>query len=308
MGVRDHPLAHAPWPPVLILVASEGTGPGQPPAGAAEAQTHANLLEQFGQQCHLRALPRHLLLGGKGPRLLETRRRARSRPRARDKLQVPQPILLGGEREVPATPGVPAGSSGEGGGRAGQRGGGQAAAPTRRHPLSPPPRGAQAAGTRGRGAGEGSRPPGRGRARWPRRWVGAPAAPSPGPRPPSPAASEPPLAPPRAARGKFLQLRGGGGGRPGPRSRPAPRGQAPGRRRPNSPPGPAGPRPALCAAARGARRPGPRPGHKRARGRRGRACEAHGPGRAGGRGPGRRPGPATLTCRGTSPCRRRTRS
>lgn len=78
----------------------------------------------------------------------------------------------------------------------------------------------------------------------------------------------PPLAPPRAARGKFLQLRGGGGGRPGPRGRPAPRDQAPGRRRPNSRPARPAPGPALCAAARGARRPGPRPGHKRARGRR----------------------------------------
>lgn len=233
--------------------------------------------------------PLHSLLGGKGPRLLETRRRARSWPWARDKLRVPNPIFLGEESIRFKSHRRPCRER-----RGAERRGGGPRRPARRrqsrgtHPQAPCchplPRGQQAAGTRGRGAGKGSLPPRRGRALWPQHRVGAPAAPSPGPRPPSPAASEPPLAPPRAARGKFLQLRGGGGGRPGPRSWPAPRGQAPGRRRPDSRPGPPAPGP-LCAQRR---RRGAPAGLAPAPGTKGRAAGGVGPARRTGRaGPSR---------------------
>lgn len=159
--------------------------------------------------------------------------------------------------------------------------------------LSPTP----ARGPAGRWV-QGPAGPGRGPARAdearelrPRRRVGAPAAPSSGRRPPIPASV-------RARRSRL----------PGPRGesscnfageaaaglglraslRPAVRRQAAGA--PTLRPARPAPGPALCAAARGARRPGPRPGHKRARGRR-----PAGPGLRGARagpswGPGPRPG------------------
>lgn len=214
----------------------------------------------------------------------------------------------------PSHRGVPARSRGEGrGARAGQRGGGQAAAPTRRHPsVTHSPRGEQAAGTRGRGAGKGSRPPGRARALWPRRWVGAPAAPSPArvrPAPPRPSRRSR-LPGPRgesscnfageAAAGLGLgaglrpavRRQAAGAPTPRPARRPPARFVRGGEGRPQAWPPP--------RAQKGARPAGGGAGPARRTGR-------AGPGRAE-PGPGRRPGQATLTCRGTSPCRRRTRS
>lgn len=223
-----------------------------------------------------------LTSGWEGTSLWKTRRRARSRPWARDKLRLPKPSSSESVLRFKSDRGVPAGSRGGRGGTC---------RPERRrqshgtHPQTPfchpLPGEGQAAGHPGPGPGAGKGSPAQRRPELrPQRRVGAAAAPSPGRVRP---------APPRPSRRSRL---------PGPRGESscnfageaapawtpepacAPRSGA----RPGAPTPRAAPARPLCAR-RGAPRPGPRPGHKRARGRRagpGGARAAPGrPGRAG---------------------------
>lgn len=293
-------------------------------------------MEQFGHQDHLLFLLCHLLLGGKGPLAFENSAQGQVMVTGKGQASPPPTPSSSESRRSSQNQGGPvSGTQRRGTGkRDGQRGGGKAAAPTQtHHSVTHTPAGDVQAGrvqeprwgragvpasrTRCRSSGLRRRvgappPPGRApRPSQPRRRPSPPLARLPGPRGESscnfageapglglgspasagplsggPACSAPQLPGPAPARRppRTRFVRRGGEGRPtGPGPRPPPRAQKGARPAGGGGRGPAGRSPDRAGAA--GRGPGGR-----------------------GSGPGPGPGGCALTCRGTSPCRRRTRS